>query len=88
MAEDRMITAEEQEFTGAILTGMFNQSAATANALDDMRLAEIERWKERFTLLYNSMEKVAQRTDSNTAYDALSRFSYEAELAEKGKEAY
>lgn len=88
MAVDRVFTAEEQELTGAILTGMFSQSAATANALDDMRLAEIERWKKRYSMLYRSMEKVAERTDSNTAYDALARFSFEAGLAEQGKETH
>ena len=88
MAEDRVITAEEQELTGALLSGMFRASADTANQLDDMRLAEIEDWKKRFATLYRSMEEVAERTDSMTAYAALDRFGYDMDLALRGKEEY
>lgn len=84
MAEDRVFTAEEQEFTGAVLTGLFRQSADISNRLDEMRLAEIADWKKRFAMLYRSMEKVADRTDSATAYGALNRFSYDMEAAQKG----
>ena len=86
MAEDRVFTAEEQEFTGAVLTGMFRQSADMSNRLDEMRLAEIADWKKRFEMLYRSMEKVAARTDSATAYGALDRFSYDMEQALMGKQ--
>lgn len=86
MAEDRMITAEEQELTGAILSGMFRQSADMSNRLDETRLVEIAEWKKRYSMLYNSMRKVAERTDSATAYAALERFSYYMELATEGKQ--
>lgn len=69
-------TREDMEFAGQIVSSMAKDAANTANALDDMRLREIAYWKNLFAMLFRSMEKVAERTDSRTAFDALERFGY------------
>ena len=75
-SKDLKYTDEDMQFAGQLVSAMSAQSAGVANALDNARLREIEAWKDDFRMLYNSMRKVADRTDSRTAFDALDRFGY------------
>lgn len=70
-------TDEDMKFAGQIVSAMSAQSAGISASLDDMRLREIADWKMRFAMLYRSMEKVADRTDSRTAFAALDRFGHD-----------
>ena len=74
-------TREDMEFAGQIMSNMSQDASSMANALDNQRLREIEAWKKKFSMLYHSMKKVAERTDSRTAFDALERFDFDYGMA-------
>lgn len=69
----------------AIFTKMATDSASTNNAIEENLRGQIAEWQRSFRLLYNSMKKVYDRTDSATARHALEWFEYEYELADNAK---
>lgn len=75
------------------IMGKMNSDAQwTANQLEAIKDAQIKELQQDYVMLYHALEKVAARTDSATAYDALNRFGWKYTEAAKAvgvtKDAY
>lgn len=67
---------EEVQFFGDVMTAMIGQSQALTNSLDDMRLAEIADWQERYVKLFELVEKTNAKLDSLTLDRILDAHAY------------
>ena len=83
-AKDDREFREAMPLLGSIIEANARGLQWTNDQLLASKEAQLRQLQKSFVKLYHSMEKVAERTDSATAYDALNRFDYEYRESAKG----
>lgn len=74
---------EAMPLFGAILEANHRSLQWTTDQLLASKEAQLRGMQQNYVKLYASLQKVAERTDSATAYDALDRFWHINEDAKK-----
>jgi len=74
---------EAMPLFASILTANARGLQWTNDQLLAIKEQQLQQMRKQFVGLYMALQKVAERTDSATAYDALDRFYYVKEDVEK-----